>query len=293
MKYGLPYRGSKSKIAEWIILNLPGAENLYDLFAGGGAITHCALLHNKWKNIIANDIQGTMLLFQDAINGKYKNEKRWISREQFSAAKDKDLYIRWIWSFGNNGNDYLFGKNIEGIKRQAHEYLFAHGYDYTPEKRVSLIREFKNQALLEGRFEMQRLESLESLQRLERLESLERLQRLERLESLQVFSKDYRDVNIKSNSVIYCDIPYNQKEGKKENYYGIEFNSQEFYEWVKSQKVPVYFSSSFCEDKSFIEISAKHKESLMNNKNSHGKKIITEKLYWNGIGDKAQQDLFQ
>ena len=36
MKYGYPYRGSKSKIAPDIINALPKADNLYDLFAGGG-----------------------------------------------------------------------------------------------------------------------------------------------------------------------------------------------------------------------------------------------------------------
>jgi hypothetical protein len=30
----------------------------------------------------------------------------------------------------------------------------------------------------------------------------------------------------------------------------------------------------------------------MNNKNSHGKKNITEKLYWNGIGEISQGRLF-
>ena len=271
MKYGLPYQGSKSKIADWIIDNLPPAENLYDLFAGGGAITHCAILSRKWKNIIANDIQGTMNLFQDAINGKYKNESRWISREQFFAKKEKDHYIRWIWSFGNNGNDYLFGKDIEEIKRQAHEYLFSHGYNYTPEKRVILIKEFKKQAKLDGRFE---------------------LQQLEHLGRLEVFAKDYREIKIKPNSVIYCDIPYNQKKGKKRNYYGIEFSTPDFYNWAKNQKHPVYFSSSFCDDNFFVEIDAKYKESLMNNKNSHGKKKIIEKLYWNGIGEISQGKLF-
>lgn len=39
MNYGLPYMGSKNKIAEWILSYLPKAENLYDLFCGGCAIT--------------------------------------------------------------------------------------------------------------------------------------------------------------------------------------------------------------------------------------------------------------
>lgn len=42
--YGVPYQGSKNSIAEKIINIIPSAENFYDLFAGGCAITHCAML---------------------------------------------------------------------------------------------------------------------------------------------------------------------------------------------------------------------------------------------------------
>lgn len=36
--------GSKNKIAEWIVEHLPEGGTLYDLFCGGCAVTHCALL---------------------------------------------------------------------------------------------------------------------------------------------------------------------------------------------------------------------------------------------------------
>lgn len=289
MKYGFSYRGSKSKIANEIILALPSAENFYDLFAGGGAITYCAMLSGKWKNIYANDIQGTMNLFLDAVNGKYKNENRWISREQFMAEKDTDQYIRWIWSFGNNGLGYIFGKDIENIKKEAHEFLFANGYDYTTQKRVKLVKLFKEKAKLEGRFE---LEQLQRLQQLERLERLQQLQQLQQLERLQVYAKDYRDIKIKQNSVIYCDIPYNQKECKKEDYYGVSFDTKDFYEWAKKIEQPIYFSSCFCADSYFKEVWKKEKNCLMNNKKMAGKKSIIEKLYWNKKGKEYITTLF-
>ena len=286
MKYGFPYQGSKTKIAEDIISLLPSAENFYDLFAGGGAITHCALLSNKWKNVYSNDLQGTMTLFLDAVQGKYKNEKRWISREQFKQEKDKDHYIRWIWSFGNNGSGYLFGKDMENKKKEAHEFLFSHGYNYTPESRIKLIKLFKEISKKEGRFELEQLERLQQLQR------LQRLQQLEQLERLHIFDKDYREIKIQPDSVIYCDIPYNQKKGKEENYYGLSFNTEEFYQWAKENDYPVYFSSSFCDDSYFIEVWAKNKICLMNNKNPQGKKKIIEKLYWNGKGELKKTTLF-
>ena len=44
--------GSKSDIAKQIVDILPAADILIDLFAGGCAITHAALLSGKWKKII-------------------------------------------------------------------------------------------------------------------------------------------------------------------------------------------------------------------------------------------------
>jgi site-specific DNA-adenine methylase len=40
--YGMPYQGSKNRIAEDIIDFLPKRKVLVDLFGGGGAISDCA-----------------------------------------------------------------------------------------------------------------------------------------------------------------------------------------------------------------------------------------------------------
>lgn len=64
-RYGLPYMGSKSRIAPKIINLLPSADKLYDVFAGGCAITHAALLSGKWDKVIANDITDAPKLFED------------------------------------------------------------------------------------------------------------------------------------------------------------------------------------------------------------------------------------
>jgi len=89
-RYGVPYKGSKNSIAEWIVDKLPSAEYLVDLFAGGCAITHAALLSGKWKYIIANDIGSAPRLFWDAVHGKYRNETRWIDRGTFERHKSAD-----------------------------------------------------------------------------------------------------------------------------------------------------------------------------------------------------------
>jgi site-specific DNA-adenine methylase len=50
MRYGLPYKGSKNGIAEWIIDNLPSAEWFVDLFCGGGAVTCKHMADNRQIN---------------------------------------------------------------------------------------------------------------------------------------------------------------------------------------------------------------------------------------------------
>ena len=125
MNYGIPYKGSKNKIAEDIVKVLPGAENFYDLFAGGCAITHCAMMSGKYKNFIANDIeQGPVQLFVDSVSGKFKNEKRWIDRKAFKQMKNSEPYVRYCWSFGNGGEEYLYAKEKESLKKWMHHIFF-------------------------------------------------------------------------------------------------------------------------------------------------------------------------
>ena len=120
MNYGLPYMGSKNKIAEWVVGHFPEKKHFYDLFAGGCAVTHCAMLKNKFETFTINDISKMTEFFTDAISGKYAAEKRWISRKDFSALKDNDEYVRICWSFGNNGKNYLYSKEIEPWKKALH-----------------------------------------------------------------------------------------------------------------------------------------------------------------------------
>lgn len=129
MKYGLPYKGSKNKLAERIVSLLPKRTHLIDLFCGGCAVSHAALLRNKYEHIHINDINWMCpTLFIDALNGKYQNETRWISREDFFKLKDTDPYVAVVWSFGNNLRSYLYSKEIEPLKKAIHYAIFFHDY---------------------------------------------------------------------------------------------------------------------------------------------------------------------
>ena len=122
-RYGVSYKGSKSRIVENLVDAIPykGVDNFYDLFAGGCAVTHKMLLDGRYGHYYANDLNGQALrLFFDGIHGKYRNERRWISRDDFFALKDKDPYVACCWSFGNNQRDYLYSRKIEPYKKACH-----------------------------------------------------------------------------------------------------------------------------------------------------------------------------
>lgn len=150
MRYGLPYQGSKNKIAPWVLEHLPQADTLVDLFAGGCAVTHCAMLSGMFERIIANDITDSVTLFQDALDGKYENESRWISREDFMRLKDTDPYVRIVWSFGNNQEGYLYSRDIESYKKAVHEMIFAETPNERRLKFKQVIREMEALGVISG-----------------------------------------------------------------------------------------------------------------------------------------------
>ena len=129
MKYGLPYKGSKNRLAEHIVRLMPKADHLIDLFCGGCAVSHAAMLAGKYKHIHINDCDWRpVTLFMDVLAGRYQDDNRWISREQFLQLKDTDPYVAIVWSFGNNMRDYLYSREIEPLKRAIHYAIFYDDY---------------------------------------------------------------------------------------------------------------------------------------------------------------------
>ena len=296
-KYGVSYKGSKSKIVDKLAEVIPyrGIDNFYDLFAGGCAVTHKMYLEGRYKHYYANDIDGQALrLFCDGLKGKYANETRWISREDFFNLKDCDPYVSCCWSFGNNQRDYLYSRAIEPYKKACH-YAIVFGdfsllKDLYPdvgaaceitlngivdihERRIKFrsvigckLAERSNSGLMRLSQEND-VDRLESLERLERLQSLERL---ERLESFEYSVSDYKAVEIKPNSVIYADIPYistNTYDGTSSVVQ--PFNHEEFYDWCCKQNELVLISEYYMPKDRFTKVwSTNHVQSLCATKTS-------------------------
>lgn len=298
--------GSKNRIAEWVVDILPASDTLYDLFAGGCAITHCAMLSGKWNNYVINDINpGVTQLFLDAMDGKYKDENRWISREDFFKLKDDDPFVACCWSFGNNWKTYMYNPKIEPYKKACHYAIVfddwgqyaelcpetveaaknaVEGLTDTRERRLAFgpsvvkrLKELNDESLLtenplyksvkrKSNGKFRNLEMLQSLERLERINSISSTIRPERL------CLDYRDVGITPNSTVYCDIPYIEKQK-----YAGGFDHEAFYEWALSRPFDVYISE-YSMPEGFTCIGEKTRLMTLNDKRSYN---TIEKLFIN------------
>ena len=242
MRYGLPYKGSKNGIAEWIVRTLPAADTFVDLFCGGGAVTHAAMLSGKWEHFIMNDIDARLPeLFKDCAFGKHtiKNHPEWISRQEFHERKADDAYIALVWSFGNNGIDYLYGEDIEEFKHAYHKAVFygeleglqPYGYKLTKSNKPDVYERYLDYQRQIKIIIQDKPADITRLNNLERIQNIESLQRLQSLQSLQSFGRDFAEVLIPKGALIYCDIPYNNSKCGK--YKG--FNHERFYEWARQQ----------------------------------------------------------
>src|SRR5574344_2589428 len=261
MRYGMPYKGSKNKIAEWVVDQLPSAKHFYDLFGGGGAISHCAILSGKYEVVHYNELSPVVFkAFEMAIDGGFNNENRWISREEFGKLKDIDPYASLCFSFGNNGRGYCYSKEIEPLKKALHYAICFNDFSLLEELNIFIDTELQGRlTIVKAIKDFLKIERvrLQNLERLERVQSLERLNSLGRLELTNL---DYRDVTIKEDSVIYCDIPY-----KGTDEYSV-FNHDEFYEWCRDKNN--IFISEDTMPNDFKVVAQKDKLCTFKNKNN-------------------------
>ena len=263
----MPYKGSKNGIAEWIYSHFPRRTNFYDLFCGGCAILQVALMRQEFKNYIANDIDADGLkLFLSAINGDFKNETRWISREDFFRLKDKEPYIKYCWSFGNNGRDYLYSKEIEPYKKAWHYAIFFHDYSLAETlgidlKSIEPIKDIYNRYSATKKI-LQNIKD-EAIVRNQEIERLQQIEALNRLQSLQSLQSDYARPQILPDSVIFCDIPYidtNAYGKKKIN----TFDYERFYSWCEKQTEFLFISEYWMPKDRFVCIDEIEKPVMLN-----------------------------
>ena len=276
MRYGLPYKGSKSRIVDELLTVMPPAEHFYDLFCGGCAVAHAAMLSGKWGTVHINDINPMMPeAFVKAINGGFDGEDRWISHEDFFRLRDTDPYASICFSFGNDLKSYCYARELEPYKKAMHYAVFFDDWSLfrelcpeicdrckervrpvadRTERRITLANAIKACAPGQGN------PLYEAKQK-----------HLEHLERLQQTSSDYREMRFEPDSVIYCDIPYIGT-----NSYKAGFDHDAFYDWAERQEHPVFISSYEMPRERFKCI---WEYATNSNLNADGPKRVVERLF--------------
>ena len=275
MSLGIPYMGSKRKIAPDLIQYMananPSAVHFYDLFGGGGAMSFAALQSGFFESVHYNELNGAIVALLEKIraDGVTPEFYQWIDRERFFELIEGDDWLAGLaqscWSFGNGQRSYLYGKKVEETKLMAHNEVMAAGGNH---KRADVLARLRR----DGRLDLQQLEHLE---RLEHLQRLGRLERLGRLQNIKITNQSYQNVDTKTSpeqTIIYCDIPY---EGTQEYKKG-GFNHDAFYDWCKQSPYKVYVSSYDAPMDCVYQLS--HRSFFAANDNS---KRVIEKLFCN------------
>lgn len=293
MKYGINYQGSKNAICVDLCSYFPIRQNFYDLFAGGCAVTHRILEEGRFENVWVGDVNPLPVrLFLDCVEGKVP-EPMWYSREEFERVKDTDPYAACLFSFGGDWQTYLYGKDIEALKKAFHDAVvdrnfepaLALGYDLSPIGRYDTWNE--------RRLALKRLVSVnrwEELQHLERLVHLERIAQLMSIKPsagrVQPLFGDkagisYDKAVIRPDSVIYCDIPYKGTKGYKNGL----FSHDNFYDWCRVQTEPV-FISEYDMPSDFVCVGEFGRQDHKSAKSSF---LVTERLFIPG----HQRDMYE
>lgn len=294
MNYGMPYQGSKNKIVRWLMDVLPPADVFVDLFGGGGAVSHAALLSGKYRHVIYNELEPLVAKgFDMAVHGKFKGEDRWISREDFIRLKDTDPYAAICFSFGNDHKTYAYSPDMEAYKKALHELIFWRQTDNIMQypfveadavKRLCDIDDRRGrrlayrtivltEAVKSGKCIKRGAHWYVGTKQIDNLQSLQSLERLQRLQSLETYNTSYENVPIPKNAVVYCDIPYRNTKGYNEG----GFDHERFYEWALSRPYDVYISE-YGMPENFYEIDNTKRQGCMSATTSTA---TTERLFCN------------
>lgn len=262
MRYGIPYRGSKSRIAPWVVSHLPAAPALIDLFAGGCAVTHCALLSGKWPRVIVTDLTDAPEVFRDSIFGEYDGYSVVPTRDEFRRDKDWDMAEALLYSFGNNATNYLWGPRYEGVKAAASRMVAAPSMHERRMAYKAFCRELK--AFLE------QPGGMESMGRSNGLQGLQGLQGLEGLEGLEISRASYDEVEVPEGACVYADPPYRGTNcagvdgttcsGDLRGIGGFDFDA--FDAWLARVPFPVYMSE-FTAPAGCVEIASTERQASM------------------------------
>ena len=286
-KRGLPYVGNKARYMDAILEHTPPAHEFVDVFGGGGSSSLFAADSGKFDIVSYNEIDtGVFTLFSEIISGNLDGfdfrSLGAVTREQFLDAlharpTDADEIVRrqiilLCYSFSNDRQSYLWGRNIEQKRLALARYVLDHTSGTLAESAADM-RAIINEHTACG------LENFQRVSQVERLVNIERLRGIEQTSTQRVAydriitsNADYHVLPIAPDAVVYCDPPYKNAVNK----YALGFDFDEFEDWLQTLPNENVFVSSYecprgCE---LVEVVGKPRRAIA----AKNKKTV-EKLY--------------
>jgi site-specific DNA-adenine methylase len=295
--YGLPYKGSKNTIAERIVQCLPSGGKFLDACCGGGAISHAAYLSGRYASVTGYDINKSIITLLTAVMVKgglidYENYPL-ITYEDFYKAKERwddgnlnDAVVRYVASFGFNGQDYLWGK-----EKLAYKYLTQNIVSLpTKFQRREALRDFLNvlnaTKIPYDSNEFKNLSHIDQVQNLQRIKMIEG--EMERARDAIGTTLEFKvssmfDIHFEEYDVIYFDPPY---QSAQRRYNHIDFSQIMFKalltalrEAGKSVFVSEYENP---DPEHFIEVANFKK---LSSQSAQVNRTVTERLFFGGTAD--------
>lgn len=295
--YGLPYKGSKNTIAERIVECLPSGGRFLDACCGGGAISHAAYLSGRYASVTGYDINRSIITLLDAVmvkGGQIDYEGfPLVTMEEFYEAKDRwddgnlhDAVIRYVASFGFNGQDYLWGKDRLQYKYIMHNVVNAKSKFERREALRDLINVLAVAKIPYDSVDFKNLAHIEQIQNLYRIKCVED----EMMRAKDAIACDISfsvssmfDICYEKYDVCYFDPPYKSAQRR--------YNHKDFSQIVfkallgalKSEGKTVFVSEYENPDENlFTEVASFKKSSTQA---ATVNKSVTERLFFMGTAD--------
>jgi site-specific DNA-adenine methylase len=302
MSLGIPYMGSKRKLAPEILKLITSRHqnitDFYDLCGGGGSISFNAIKDYRF-NVHYNELNSHIFYLVKYLKENKTLEPRfyeWVTREMFfeqinKTNEEADWYSGFVmscWSFGNSQSSYLYGSEIEELKRLAHEFIVYGCKDSMLKLNIDIpqlnnIHDLQKRRIIFSKYVKNVINKVFD-RGVQSLEMVEHLSRIQNLQNLQITNGSYENVIITGdNPILYLDVPYKGTGEYKEG----GFDHDRFYDWFANIPYPAYLSEYNAPFECVERFTHRSSLSATNNK----KKTI-ESIFWNGKGEIYNTKLF-
>lgn len=214
--YGIPYMGSKQKLVDklvpFILNRHEAATDFYDLFGGGGSVSLYAVRKYPKLKVHYNELNKSVANLMQHLKDGGEIPIKFVKRDEFkSKLKGEDWYTGFVqscFSFGNRGDTYLYGRDIEEYKLKYHQVVVE------GENNLNFLTEFINKRLLGNTINLhldfkryntpykrrivlnRQLPILSQLEHLARIERLQQIKELPEIAELDITNLSYSEVVI-------------------------------------------------------------------------------------------------